>query len=110
VEKIPRGVEMKNKIAIVFWKDASIHGSDQRSREEWIKECNLVAGISVGHIVHEDKEKITLAMDFFPPDKTMVFDDQFRVTSTYPKSGIKQIIRKEISETEPLDIEVKELK
>lgn len=89
---------MKPTIAIVFWKDAAIHGGDQRSREEWVKDSGLVSGISVGHIVHENKEKITLAMDFFPPDKKRVFDDQFRVTSTYPKSGIKQIIRKVIEE------------
>lgn len=91
---------VKYQIAILFWRDAAIHGSEQGSREYWEKEADLANGVAVGHIVHEDKAKITLAMDYFVPDGVNVRDDQFRVVSTYPKSGIYQIIRKVIEEEE----------
>ncbi len=87
---------MKHKIAIIFWKDAAIHGGEQLSKSEWLKESDLVSGIAVGHILQEDKEKITLAMDLFPKGQSVVHNDQYRVVSTYPKSGIQQIIRKVI--------------
>ena len=88
---------MNKEIAIIFWKDSAIHGSEQRTLSE-IKKLGLVNGISCGIIVDEDKEKITLAMDCFPKSQEkegMVYEeDNFRVTSSYPKSGIKQIIKK----------------
>lgn len=88
-------------IAIVFWSDAAIHGSEQLSRDGWKEESQLATGIAVGHIVNEDKEKITLAMDYFKhPYSDKVGDEQFRVVNTYPKSGISQIIRKKIEEEE----------
>lgn len=80
---------MNINLAIIFWEDAAMHGTYQRSREE-MKELGLITGIAIGVIVSEDKKQITLAMDYFPEE------DQFRQTATYPKSGIYQIIRKAI--------------
>jgi hypothetical protein len=81
---------MKNQIAIVYWKDAAIHGFDQTHREEWAERAKLMPGVAVGHIVHETKDRISLAMDRFP-------NEQFRVVSSYPKSSIQKIVRKTIN-------------
>lgn len=75
---------MKKEIVIIYWTDAAMHGLSQRSREE-TKELGLIDGIVVGHLVHENKERITVAMDHFPKD------DEFRCINSYPKSGIKKI-------------------
>jgi hypothetical protein len=85
---------VKYKIAVVYWTDAAIHGSDCMTREDWIAQAGLVPGISVGHILHETKEEITLAMDWFKGNVTG--KDCFRVVGTYPKSGIQKIIRQTI--------------
>lgn len=77
------------EIVIIFWTDASMHGTTQRSVEE-CKELGLIDGIASGIKVHEDKKQITIALDYFPVDK------QFRQIASYPKSGIKQIIRKKL--------------
>jgi len=59
------------------------------TRDAWIKDSQLGPGIAVGHILYEDTERIVLAMDHFKfPNQ----EEQFRVVSTYPKSGIKKII------------------
>lgn len=87
---------MKKQIAIIWWKDAATHGSEQKTFSE-IKEFGLIKGISCGVIVAEDKEKITLAQDCFPKDqqeKAMCYsEDNFRSTSSYPKSQVKKIKR-----------------
>lgn len=77
------------QIAVIEWTDAAMHGTEQFSREE-TKKLNLVEGVAVGIIVHEDRKQITLAMDWFYKD------DQFRQVSSYPKSGIRSVIRKEL--------------
>ena len=53
------------EIAIIFWQDATMHDTEQRTKEEWLKKVHLIKGCAVGHILQEDKEKITLAMDMF---------------------------------------------
>lgn len=85
---------MKHKIAIVYWTDAAIHGADAMTRENWIKHSGLMDGIAIGHILEETKEYITLAMDYF--NETDDQDEHFRIVSTYPKSGIRKIIRQNI--------------
>lgn len=80
-----------SQIAIIFWKDATMHSGDQKTKAEWLKEVHLIKGCAVGHIIHEDKEKISLAMDMFYSSGI-----DFRQVATYPKSGIKQIIRQNI--------------
>lgn len=82
---------MKNTIAIIYWSDSAIHGSEQRSREQW-KNYKLVEGISVGIIIHEDKKQITIGQDWFYKDNFGEIDE-FRSVSSYPKSGIKKIKR-----------------
>lgn len=74
------------KLAVIWWTDAAMHGTSQRSFAE-AKECGLVEGIAAGFIVYEDKKQITLALDWFPED------NQFRQLASYPKSGIKKIKR-----------------
>lgn len=76
----------KHTIAIINWVDASIHGSDTFTRKE-AEESWLMEGVVVGLLVKEDKEKVVIAMDWFPKD------DTFRTVQVYPKSGIKQIQR-----------------
>jgi len=81
---------MKKQFAIINWNDAAMHGTDQFTEKE-AEKCGLMKGIAVGIIVKEDKESITLALDWFYEEKS------YRQLSTYPKSGIQKIIRKEIS-------------
>ena len=80
---------MKKQFAIINWNDAAMHGTDQFTEKETEK-CGLMKGIAVGIIVKEDKESITLALDWFYEEKS------YRQLSTYPKSGIQKIIRKDI--------------
>ena len=83
---------IKKQIAIISWTDATMHGTDTFSEKE-LKDLTLMDGIAVGIIAKEDKKSVTLAMDLF-------HDGGYRNLSTYPKSGIHKIIRKEIK---PLD-------
>lgn len=77
---------MKHKIAIINWVDASIHGSNTFTRKE-AEESWLMEGVVVGLLVKEDKEKVVIAMDWFPKE------DTFRTLQVYPKSGITKIQR-----------------
>ena len=84
---------MKKQFAIINWTDAALHGHDSFSEKE-LKDLGLVNGIAIGIIAKEDKKSITLAMDWF-------YDlSDYRNLSTYPKSGINKIIRKEIKSNE----------
>ena len=85
---------MKYKIAVVYWTDATIESTEPLTRDEWIKRAKLMTGVSVGHILNETKEHITLAMDYF--HGTDIQNETFRIVSTYPKSGIQKIIRQTI--------------
>lgn len=78
-------------MAIIYWTDSAIHGSQQKSREEW-KTHKLVDGISVGVIIHEDKKQITIGQDWFYQDNFGAIDE-FRSVSSYPKNGITRIQR-----------------
>jgi hypothetical protein len=82
------------EIAVIYWTDAAIHGSECMSREAWISQASCVSGVAVGHILHETDDEITLAMDWFRGSVTG--DDCFRIVSTYPKSGIQEIKRQTI--------------
>ena len=82
---------MRSQIAIIYWVDSAIHGSEQKSREAW-KSHKLVNGISVGIVVHEDKEQITIGQDWFYKDNLGSLDE-FRNVSSYPKKGITKIRR-----------------
>ena len=81
---------MTKQLAIITWVDAAMHGTDSLTQEEVNKECHLIEGVAVGVIAKEDKESITLAMDWFYNEGT------YRQTHTYPKSGITKLIKKEI--------------
>ena len=82
---------MGMEFVIIYWKDAAIHGRDQINEED-IKYYGLVVGYACGWNIHEDKEKITLAMDYFPKQKD-VNHNSYRCLASYPKSGIKKIFR-----------------
>lgn len=77
----------KQELAIIEWTDAAMHGTEQISRSDAAHELNLIAAVTAGLVVHEDKKKITLAMDWFH------VHDQFRQIASYPKSGISKITR-----------------
>ena len=77
----------KQEIVIIFWTDAAMHGVDQMSTKE-AQSRQLVEGIAVGFLVYEDKKRINIALDYFPED------EEYRCVNTYPKSGIKKIVRK----------------
>lgn len=80
---------MKKQFAIIYWTDAAMHGLDQFTEKE-VEKCGLMKGITAGVIAKEDKESITLALDWFYEEKS------YRQLSTYPKSGIRKIVRREI--------------
>lgn len=84
---------MKDQFVLVYWIDASIHGSDQISREQAKKDCHLIKGISGGILVNETKDAVTLALDWFHEN------DDFRNTATYPKTGIYKIVRYKFGKT-----------
>ena len=83
----------KNEIIIFHWADACMHGTDQKTREEW-KKSKLVEGIVVGHIVDETKEHITVAMDLFFAGQPNIENNNYRQVAAYPKSGIKKILKR----------------
>ncbi len=84
------------RIAVIYWQDAVMHGHGQMDLDEAMKR-RPVRGISAGLIIHEDREQITIATDFFPSDDPdTIPEDTFRQLSSYPKSGITRIRRTKI--------------
>lgn len=77
------------EIAIVTWIDAALHGDDTIFQDD-LHKCHLVDGVAVGIIVKEDKESITLAMDWFYNEYS------YRQLHTYPKSGITKLVKRKI--------------
>ena len=75
----------KQKYCLIEWVDASIWGSDPISYKN-AKEYGLTHGFVCGFLVHEDEEKVVVAMDWFDEN------DDIRTVCTYPKSGIKKLI------------------
>lgn len=87
----------KNKETVLIqWTDASIHSQSDVIWEDDLSQCHLVEGLSAGIVVREDKESITIATDWF------YNEGNYRGCRTYPKSGIKDIIRKEIQPTKSI--------
>jgi hypothetical protein len=78
----------KQQLVMIEWTDASMHGTEQMSRDDATKDCKLIDGVSAGLLVHEDKHQVTLALDWFHEH------DQFRQIASYPKSGIRSITRR----------------
>ena len=76
---------MKQQYVLIHWRDATMNDHNQCSRKEAENEYNLIDGLVVGFLIKEDKEKVILALDWFPKD------DQFRQIAVYPKSGITSI-------------------
>ena len=81
--------ELKKQFAILSWTDAAIESTDTFFEKD-LKNIGLIDGIAIGVIVKEDKMSITLALDWFYKQNS------YRQVSTYPKSGIHKIIRKDI--------------
>ena len=86
----------KVEYAIIYWKDAALHGQQQMARIDWAGEANLIKGVSMGFVVYENKEMITLSPDYFYRcgDNDM---DEFRTAESYPKSGILKTFRRWIN-------------
>jgi len=81
---------MKKQLAILSWTDAAIESTDTFFERD-LEKIGLIDGIAVGIIVKENKESITLALDWFYKQNS------YRSIATYPKSGIHKIIRKDIN-------------
>lgn len=79
--------ESKQQYVLIHWRDATMNDHEQNSRRIAETEYNLIDGVVAGFLVKEDKEKVIVAMDWFPKD------DQFRQIAVYPKSGITKIKR-----------------
>lgn len=77
---------MKQQYVLIHWRDAVLGSGDQQGREI-AENYQLVDGVVAGFLVKEDKEKVVVAMDWFPKH------DQFRQIAVYPKSGITNIKR-----------------
>jgi hypothetical protein len=73
-----------NKVILIHWVDACIHGSETVSSTD-ASRLGLITCVSAGVLIHEDEEKITIGMDYF------VDHDTFRTVQTYPKSGIVKV-------------------
>jgi len=69
------------EIVLIKWRDASLHGQDTKWEDD-LDEIGLVTLISVGLLVKEDSESITVCADWNP-------DGTWRALQTYPRSGIK---------------------
>jgi len=80
---------MKKQFAIINWTDAAMYRNES-FREDEIEQLGLIDGVAIGIIVKENKESITLALDWF------YREGSYRHLSTYPKSGIHKITRKDI--------------
>ena len=87
---------MKRTYAIIYWKDATLHGNEQMSQDEWTFKTGLIAGAACGWIVTEDREHIALAMDSFYECGSTEIND-FRCVSSYPKRAIVRIVRKTVT-------------
>lgn len=75
------------QLATVWWKDATMHGHAQYDYEE-AKRLRLSTGFAAGIVAHEDKEKITLAMEMFSDGSK-----GWRHLVSIPKSGVTHIDR-----------------
>ena len=51
------------KIAIIHWTDSAIHGADSITKDD--PRLKPMKGISVGHLVKEDEEAVTVAVDWW---------------------------------------------
>lgn len=91
-------MKKKNEVIIFHWVDACMHGTDQKTEEEWKKE-GLIEGIVAGFIVNETKEYFTIAIDLFFAGQMGMEHNNYRQVCTYPKSGIKKIIKRFVLET-----------
>jgi hypothetical protein len=87
MENKQREIKRKDQFVLIYWKDAAMEGTEQMSRKTIVKECGLIKGISGGILVNEDKDKVTIAVDWFHEH------DSFRQISSIPKSGIYKIVR-----------------
>lgn len=77
----------RQQLVMIEWFDSAMHGTEQMSREE-ASELGVIWGVSAGMLVHESKEQIVIALDWFYEE------DQFRQVASYPKACIKKITRR----------------
>jgi hypothetical protein len=77
------------KLVHIYWHDAAMHGTEQVDVEE-IQKYGIMRGHIAGWLVHETKDFVTIAMDFFPKQENNT-KDTFRTFQSYPKSGIEKI-------------------
>lgn len=89
-------MEKKRIVCVIYWKDASLHGYNQET-EETAMTLGLMKGFSVGILVNETDEFITVACDFFPAQSNN-HKNTYRGLQTYPKSGIIRVETHEIEE------------
>jgi len=78
---------IKQQYVLIHWRDATMNDHNQCSRKEAESGYTLIDGVVAGFLIKEDKEKVVVALDWFPKD------DQFRQIAVYPKSGITSIKR-----------------
>jgi len=82
---------MNEQIAIIYWKDACKNGPDSVHLSD-VKDLGLMDLISVGLVLYEDDNCITLGTDMSEQYKNV------RDVNVYPKSGISKIIKRSITE------------
>ncbi|HNU76708.1 MAG TPA: hypothetical protein PKL88_03265 [bacterium] len=81
---------MKQQVAIINWHDSVMSDGMQVSRQKGIDYYKPVLGVSVGLVVNNNKDFISIATDWFYKD------DQFRQISVYPKSAIDKLQLKDL--------------
>ena len=83
--------KLNKEIAIIHWQDSWSHGLVQKTEAEWKKIVGNGSCVSVGLVVAEDKEQISIALDYFYPQK--LDEGSFRVVSSFPRCNIQKIVR-----------------
>ena len=74
------------EVVAILWRDTQIHGSGPRDWDD--KEIGkLIPSVSVGVLLHETEETISLCRDYFPTT------DDVRGASSYAKALVERIIR-----------------
>jgi len=72
------------KFAVVHWSDAAMYGNEIYSCSDKFQPA---AGLSIGWVIHDDEDSITIAMDVFGKDHS-----ECRTLQTLNKKQINAFI------------------
>ncbi|OHA62205.1 MAG: hypothetical protein A2748_01165 [Candidatus Wildermuthbacteria bacterium RIFCSPHIGHO2_01_FULL_45_20] len=79
----------KKEIVVIHWVDSYAH-SGQKAEEDW-QHYGTGYAISVGILLNENEEQVTLAQDMFYDQPPTIEGDQFRNVFSIPKRCIVEL-------------------